>query len=392
MIKYQRKLDRIIFLLGTLFFLITIQLFISNKIFEYIIFIVRGLLFFKLFFYVINLKKQFFWFYLLLFIYYLFYGLINFNFFPFIVMDVLSAFSILFLLFFDNQNKEYVTKKFLNVISIILGFSFVLSLIYLSVYGFRPAELIGERIMFEEEGSNFKLLYQSVGLSIVLLPFVWFVDFKRKLAIGFAFILFTVINLISLSRGFLAGSLISILITVYIGFKLNKLGLRYSVISSSSIILFSLLFFLNQNKAVLDTTLELLKYRFELVGEEVEPRDIEAEYYFKDLSIYELFLGKGMGAANYKPFGKDSKRGLMMMHRGENNLIMKGGILILLIIYGLAIYAIFKLFFSNDMYSNSWAGVILIYLLLERGHQQFSNVFMLILLCMAISYSFSLKK
>ena len=74
MIKHQRKLDGMIVLLGALFFLISLQLLISNKIIEYIIFIIRGLLFYKLFFYVINLKKQFFWFYFLLFIYYLLYG------------------------------------------------------------------------------------------------------------------------------------------------------------------------------------------------------------------------------------------------------------------------------------------------------------------------------
>ena len=150
MIKHQRKLDGIIHLLGALFFLISLQLLISNKIIEYIIFIVRVLLFFKLFFYVKKSKKHFLWFYLLLFFYYLFYGLVTSNFFSFIIMDVLSAFSILFLFFINNQNKDYVTKRSLNVISIILGFSFIFSLIYLSVYGFRPAEVIGERIMFEK--------------------------------------------------------------------------------------------------------------------------------------------------------------------------------------------------------------------------------------------------
>jgi hypothetical protein len=246
--------------------------------------------------------------------------------------------------------------------------------------------------MFEEDGSNFKLLYQSIGLSLVLLPFLWFVDFKRKLAIGSAFTLFTVINLISLSRAYLAGSLLSILITIYIGFKLNKIGLRYSVITYSSIILFSLLFFVKQNKEVLETTLELLNYRIDLIGEEVEPRDIEAEVYFKDLSAYELFFGKGFGAANLRPFGRYSERGIMMMHRGENNLILKGGLLLLFIIYGLAIISLIKLLISKDLYSNSWASVIFIFLLLERGHTLYGNVFYLIFLCLAISYSFSLKK
>ena len=392
MIKYQKKIDTIIFLLGTLFFLISFQLLISNKIIDYVIFIFRGILFYKLFFYVINLKKQFIWFYFLLLIYYLVYGLINSNFFSFIIIDILSAFSILFLFFINNQNKNYFTQKFLNIISIILGFAFIFGLIHLSVYGFRPAEAIGERIMFEEEGSNFKFLYQSIGLSIVLLPFIWFVDFKRKIAISLAFILFLVINLGSLARGYLAGSLISILITIYIGFKLNKLGLRYSVIVLSSILLCSLIFFLNKYKGVLDTTLDLLKYRVELVGNEEEPRDIEALYYFKDLPTYELFFGKGMGAANKRPFGKYNNRGIMMMHRGENNLIMKGGILFLVIIYGLAIFSLFKLLRSKDLYSNSWASVIFIFLVLERGHNQYSIIFMLILLCIAISYSFSLKK
>lgn len=392
MIKHQGKLDGIIHVLGALFFLISLQLLIPNKIIEYIIFVVRVLLFFKLFVYVNKSKKHFIWFYLLLFFYYLFYGLVISNFFSFIIMDVLSAFSILFLFFINDENRDYVTEKSLNVISIILGFSFIFSLIYLSVYGFRPAEVIGERIMFEKEGSNFKIFYQSVGLSLVLLPFIWFVDFKRKLAIGFAFVLFTGFNLISLSRGFLAGSFISLLFSIYIGFKLKKLRLTYTVISSTSIIIFSLLFFLNQNKEVLGTTLELLKYRVELVGSEVEPRDLEAEYYFKDLSYYELFLGKGMGAANLNPFGvQHTETGLMMMHRGENNLIMKGGLLFLFIIYGLAIFSLIKLLISKDLFSNSWASVILIFLLLERGHQQYSSVFMLIFLCLAISYSFSLK-
>ena len=35
-----------------------------------------------------------------------------------------------------------------------------------------------------------------------------------------------------------------------------------------------------------------------------------------------------MGAANHFPFGRYHEKGLMM-HRGENNLILKGGIIYL---------------------------------------------------------------
>tara|TARA_B110000238_G_scaffold194565_1_gene232588 strand:- start:359 stop:1285 length:927 start_codon:yes stop_codon:yes gene_type:complete len=306
-------------------------------------------------------------------------------------MDVLSAFSILFLFLFNNQNKEYITKNILNTLSLLLVFSILCVLYYLSKYGFQVAQEVGDRFLFEEDGSDFKLVYQSIALSLVLLPFIWFVDFKRKLAISLAFILFTVINLVSVSRGYIAGSLISILYTIYIGFKLNRFSLRLGLISSLSIILFSTIFILNKYSDVLLVSFDLMSNRFDLIGDEIEPRDVEAEFYFKNLSNYQLFFGKGIGAANLRPFGRYSVRGIMMMHRGENNLILKGGLLFLFIIYGLAIFSLFKLLFSKDLFSNSWAGVIIIFLLLERGHQQYSSVFMLIFLCLAISYSFALK-
>jgi hypothetical protein len=391
MINHRRTLDILLVLLGMLFALMSLQMLISYKIVEYLVMVVRGLLFLKLLSYVAKVNKKYLGFYFLLFFYYLIYGLFCSNFVPFIIMDLLSACSILFLFVMSDYNKHYVTNRVFSILSGLMPFAAILSLIYLSVYGFRPAEVLGERIVFEQEGSNFKLLYQTIGLSIVLLPFIWFVSAKRKWAIILTFIVFAVINLITLSRGYLAGSFISILVTVFIGFKLNMIRFTYGTVVLVLVFLFSSIYLYNVNRDVIGTSLRLLEYRVEGMGEEVEPRDVEAEFYFKNLPVYELFFGKGMGAANQSPFGKHTERGIMMMHRGENNLIMKGGLLLLVIIYGLCIYALVKLSLSKDIYSNSWAGVVLVFLLLERGHQQFSNVFMLILLCMAISYSFSLK-
>ena len=391
MINNQKKIDGIIYIIGALFLTFCFMMIIEAKFLEYVSFLLRGLLFYKLFFYVINLKKQFLWIYFLLMLYYLVYGLLKSNFISFLIMDILSSFSILFLFFINAENKFYITKKISNIISLLLFFSVLSSLIYLQKYGFRAAEQLGERLVFDEEGSNFKIIFQTLQISQVLLPFIWFINNKRKLILTTAFLLFTIINLVALSRGYLAASLITIILTFYIGFRLKKIRLRYSVISIISVFTFSLLFLVNKNKDILTTALELVKLRFELIGEEEEPRDIEAEYYFKDLSNYELFFGKGMGASNLRPFGNYSERGIMMMHRGENNLILKGGLLLLFLFYGLALYSMIKLFISNDIYATSWASVIFIYLILERGHQQFSSVFMLILICVAISYSFSLK-
>mgnify|MGYP001270800920 CR=1 FL=1 len=392
MIKYQKKINSIIFIIGALYLNYCLMMVFEAKFFEYLSFVIRGILFYKMFFYVINLRKQFLWIYFLLIIYYLIYGLLKSNFLSFLIMDLLSSFSIIFLFIINPENRLYITERLTKMICLLLIISALCSLLYLNKYGFRAAEQIGERIVFEEEGSNFKIIFQTLQISIILLPFIWFFDNKRKLILVFAFSLFTIINLVALSRAYIVAAIISIIFTLFEGFRLKKIRLRYSVLSIIFVITISLFFIINKNKELLTISYDLLKYRFELIDDEEEPRDIEAEYYFKDLSNYELILGKGMGAANLRPFGKYSERGIMMMHRGENNLIMKGGIVLLIIFYGLAFYSMLKLFLSNDIYGNIWASVIFIYLILERGHQQFSSVFMLILICIAISYAFSLKK
>ena len=247
MINNQKKIDGIIYIIGALFLTFCFMMIIEAKFLEYVSFFLRGLLFYKLFFYVINLKKQFLWIYFLLMLYYLVYGLLKSNFISFLIMDILSSFSILFLFFINAENKFYITKKISNIISLLLFFSVLSSLIYLQKYGFRAAEQLGERLVFDEEGSNFKIIFQTLQISQVLLPFIWFINNKRKLILTTAFLLFTIINLVALSRGYLAASLITIILTFYIGFRLKKIRLRYSVISIISVFTFSLLFILSLN-------------------------------------------------------------------------------------------------------------------------------------------------
>ena len=391
MIKNQSKIDSIITILGIVYLNYCILMIFEYKILEYTAFFLRGILFYKLFFYVINLKKKFLFIYFFLLIYYLIYGILKMNFIGFLVLDLLSSLSIIFLFFLNHDNRKYITEKLIKMISFLLLISSLCSLLYLSKYGFRAAETVGERFTFEEEGSYFKLILQTQQLAILVLPFIWFIKLNRKIILISSVLLFIIFSFVSLSRAAIAVSIISILLTIFIGFKLEKIKFRYSLMSDFSLLTLCAVFFINKNKEILTISYDLLKMRFELIGDELEPRDVEAEYYFKDLSNYELFLGKGMGAANLRPFGNYSERGIMMMHRGENNLILKGGLLLLIIFYGLAFFSFIKLFLAKDLYSASWASVILIYLILERGHQQFNSVFMLIFFCMAISYAYSLN-
>jgi hypothetical protein len=142
----------------------------------------------------------------------------------------------------------------------------------------------------------------------------------------------------------------------------------------------------------LEALYNLTMLRFEELGsDQIEPRDLEAEVYFSSASVYEIFFGKGFGGVNNFPFGRFSEQGLIMLHRGENNLILKGGIPLLILLYGAATVALIKLFRSKGTYSMSWAAVIIIFLFLERGHQQYSQFFMLLFFCLAISYGLNIK-
>ena len=151
-----------------------------------------------------------------------------------------------------------------------------------------------------------------------------------------------------LSRAGIAASFFVIFLTVLIGIKDKFIRFDLKLASFLFFMTFISATFINKYYENLETLLLLSTDRFvqgfsgeELVGAidyKEEPRDIEAREYFNSISSYELIIGQGMGGVNQYPFGRYSPRGMSMMHRGENNLIMKGGIVFLIIyVYGLAI-------------------------------------------------------
>jgi hypothetical protein len=197
-----------------------------------------------------------------------------------------------------------------------------------------------------------------------------------------------------LFRANIGAAALSIMLTIFIGFRKGFIHFNFKSIVFISIASLSILVIVVQYYEIIEQLFSFLIMRFQGVDydyAEVSPRDLEANLYFSTLSIYELLLGKGMGGVNMFPFGNYSENGMMMLHRGENNLILKGGIVYLMLIYGAAFISLIKLFRLKSTYRYSWIAVILIYLLLERGHQQYSQFFMLLFFSLAISYAFSNK-
>jgi hypothetical protein len=305
------------------------------------------------------------------------------------------------------KNRDQFTEKIIDLLSILVLFGTVSTIYYFYSNGVEAALSISNRLdSFSLADDTFDLKYGiSISqVSLVLFPFIWFLDLKRKLIISFGLLTYFAYSLMLISRSGIGGSLLIIFITIIIGIKDGfirpNLKLGFLVV----IFLISSGLFINKYSYVIKPLIVFsaerfiqgfekteVRYKGGVEFKKEEPRDIEAREYYSTLEPHEFIIGQGMGGVNRYAFGRYSKRGLPMMHRGENNLVMKGGVILLIFVYGLAIISIIKLFKSKTKYGHSYMAVMLLYLLLERGHQQFSQFFMLLFLCLAISYAFSIK-
>ena len=170
--------------------------------------------------------------------------------------------------------------------------------------------------------------------------------------------MYLIFNLMILSRAGIAASFFVIFLTVLIGIKDKFIRPNLKLASFLFFMTFFSATFINKYYENLEPLLLLSTERFvqgfrgeEMINAEIikeEPRDREAREYYNSISSHELIIGQGMGGVNQYPFGKYSNRGLPMMHRGENNLIMKGGVILLMIVYGLAVFQFLDCYYPKQ--------------------------------------------
>ena len=333
--------------------------------------------------------------YVAFFVFYLFLGIINGNKLPFLMADLMSFSVLIFAFFLANENRDQFTLQLVRLISLLLIVGSSFSVYFFITNGLQPAESIDGRITVDNVSDSGYLKYalSIIQVSVLLLPFFWNLDVKRRYIVASATMLFFIVSAFTLARAGIAVVLVSGLITMYIGFKQNFIRFTFFTVSVTATGIIGLLTVFYVYGDIINTLYSLASLRFEeLGGEGIEPRDLEAEVYFANASLYELIVGKGFGGVNSFPFGNFSERGLMMLHRGENNLILKGGIPFSVLLYGSALVALIKLLRSKAVYSKQWAAVIFLFLFLERGHQQYSQFFMLLFFCLAISYGLNIKR
>ena len=328
------------------------------------------------------------------FVFYLVLGLINGNRVGYLMADLMSFLVLIFLFLFNTENRDYFTYRFVNLFSFLLSIGLVCSLYFFATNGLRPAESLGGRLSLDNvaEGDFFKYSLAIVQISVLLLPFSWQVDAVRRWIIYCGVIFFFIVSAFTLARVGIASVLVSCLLTVYIGVKGDFIRLGVRTMGTTVLLMAVFVAVVVEYWDVVSSLVHLASLRFgELGGDEIEPRDLEAAAYFANSSLGELIVGKGFGGVNNYPFGRFSERGMLMLHRGENNLILKGGVLYMFFLYGAALVSILKLIRSKSHFSNQWAIVIILFLFIERGHQQYSQYFMFSLFTLGISYGWAVK-
>lgn len=333
--------------------------------------------------------------YFLFFSFYFILGLLYGNARSFLVADIFSFTILIAVFLFVNENRNEFTEKIINKLSLFLLFGAICALYFFNKYGLQPASSLDLRLSLEGDalsGNGFKYSFALLQVSVILLPFFWYLDSKKRVILIITFLIYFGASAFILARANLAVSVVAIFFLMYIGLEQKFIRPNVSTIALFTCIFLGIFSIFIYYGGIIEILYSLITSRFNELGSgEMEPRDLEAFEYFSRISTYEMWFGKGMGGVNNYPFGRYYERGIMMLHRGENNLILKGGIIFLILLYGTSIIALFKLIVSKAIYSSSWAAVIIMYFLFERGHQQYSQFFMLLFFCFAISYGLNVK-
>ena len=304
----------------------------------------------------------------------LFIGVYNLNYSSYIFYDLICFGSILicFNKIYFTRPKDFYILLWPKCAYIISLFSIISLIIYIIVFGYSVASIENGRGLDDMIGKIMSPKY-FVAASIFIYPLKFYFTNKWINAIFkmniMAYIFF------SLAMGSRGTTLIAIFIFSIANyfdpyatssFEVKKLISKKAILSFFSIIIIILMLY---NIDQVRNAIDYLVFRFnnENLGED---RFNEAQYVYNSLSVVELLIGRGLGAANgYWP--SDNPYGVNIVHYGWMFLILKGGIFFLVFIYSNIIIALFKLYKVPEFRPYSLA--LISFILLETSHTNFSS-------------------
>ena len=327
------------------------------------------------------------------FVFLIFRGLLLNNFYKYLIFDIHIYYSVFFLTFFNSENsyKKYYSQ-IPQIFSRLLIFSIPIAIVTFYLYGTLNINDLYARSLLGDENSGLdeKIFLAPILIAPLLVPFISEMKRSLKYTILIANSLFLIYGVLTVTRSTIAIGILAFLSLLVQQTRIKKLKLYSIIIFSIIIIFFSIP--KKSNSSFLGNKIFYIIARFDKDNDYTSGRDTEVAGLFKEFSGSELLLGRGAGAEQKFGFWKNqfsaNEHGINFTHFGFLNLILKGGFILLLIIYGLALYSLFVLYSHGE---RKYFFVILIYLIAELSHTQFVNYFYVMFLWISIGLALQLS-
>lgn len=314
-------------------------------------------------------------------------GLLNYNYGKYILGDIISFSFVVFIIFFNSNSGLNNLKYKIPILMAKLLIIFIpLSLFAFFRYANISSEM--ERTLISGDAINEKVLFYPILFAPLLLPFIFDMKLYLKLTVIFANLLLILFGILTATRGMFALPIIAFLLVFILQ---NRISIK-RIIIICFIFFIILEFGLFTNNTLMNNKANYLLSRIEDNKDVSAGRNSEIIDLFEEYNSLEFFIGRGAGGTQKFGFWKEIHTplnlGANLGHYGFTHLLLKGGFVLLIMIYGLALWSIFNLYRRGD---RKFMIVIILYLIYEISHTQFNNLAFLLLFWISVSYSLKLS-
>lgn len=335
-----------------------------------------------------TLTKQNFIFFILAF--YFFFltisGILRGNYFNYVLFDTIIYSSVVFLTFFNsNINSNNIPILFARLLPISLIFAFS------TIFLFSDFTSLATRSLTSDNNSmaDDSWIVGPLIIAPFLVPFISKMRNHLKIIVLVANITLLLFGILTATRSYILITILALLSLI----NFQKL-FKFKFLFITSLFILSLFFISlteTYTNSIFADQINLVTARFNSDGDFSNGRNSEVDGLFKEFNFFNFAFGKGAGAEQKFGFWENiigNGHGVNFTHFGFLNLILKGGVVLLILVYGTAIYSLFVLLKHRE---KEYIFVILIYLTAELSHTLFINYFAVLFLWIACSRALNIK-
>ena len=313
-------------------------------------------------------------------------GVYNQNWVKFIISDIIIWMMGIVVVIGSRDSNERLSRDLPKWVATWMIFGVPISWYLIFKYQISPADfLLGQRFVYggDWSGQSYGVFapIQAIYASVYVLPFFFELKGIRRIAVLLGAGTILIFGLLTVSRQFI--------IVPLVGFG-SIFFTRRKILGSDNFrylgyLLFLCVFFVSiwayvYGSATLSTTGYAVIERITNIEEN---RSDDLRIYWEAQSAVHKLVGRGMGGSNRTWIWEELPYGVAMLHYGFGHVLLKGGIIFVLFIYSLTIFALYNLWrYSGE---HCWFWVLIIFLITGFAHTEWGYFFPVIFFWLSIS-------